>query len=263
MYSVKASFSSTGDLTATPPSSYCSSSLSPTKSLFFNDDTVDDYDDGQLDSSPQLCIYLSTEDPTETVFFTSSGQKLYKTKCFIKTYDARPTTASSTKTSYCTRVVRLYGKTARAVKEAKERRGLKNVEGLTVAEMEWLERTRSSRIRFGRAAGSSKHDVVDVRVDEFLKNTKGRGQSAMFASSEGKIYKWKAYKDYPVELVECEDGRRISHPLVTYHEAAEGDGGFAHLRVSTSVLPIIDQVIVSWVIMERERRVRLAALPRP
>ncbi|KAG8814355.1 hypothetical protein FRC17_001150 [Serendipita sp. 399] len=187
MYSLRQEFSSTGDLTATPPSASSSSVLhSPRNSLFFDDDYDDATEDETVDpssSSSHFCIYLTTDDPTETVFVTSNGQRLYKSKSFMKTYDARPCTATM-KTSYRTRVVRLYGKTARAVKEASERRrgsssSKKNAtsaaaEGLVVAEMEWLERTRSSRIRFGRGAGSSRHDAVDVRIDEFLKNTKGR-----------------------------------------------------------------------------------------
>lgn len=75
----------------------------------------------------------------------------------------------------------------------------------------------------------------------------------MFAAPDGHIYKWKADVDFPAELVECEDGRRISGRLVTFQNGSIY-GGMSSLRISTSVLHIIDHIIVSWVIMERERR---------
>jgi hypothetical protein len=75
----------------------------------------------------------------------------------------------------------------------------------------------------------------------------------MFAAPDGRIYKWKSDVDSPAELVECEAGYRISRPLVTFQSGLLHDGT-SSLRIATCVLPIIDHIVVSWVIMERERR---------
>jgi len=88
----------------------------------------------------------------------------------------------------------------------------------------------------------------------------------MFATPSGRTYKWKTDATYsqPAYLVECEGGRRVSGPLVTF-QCGPGEGGSMDsevvedgngplLRVATRLLPVIDQILVSWVIMERERR---------
>ncbi|CCA74768.1 hypothetical protein PIIN_08726 [Serendipita indica DSM 11827] len=229
--------------------------------------SLDSFDEPWFEPTDYFRIDISSEDPTNASFTTETGKTLYRTVSFQEPIGSRPSTASSMKPPHITRVSRLYGNTARAAREAasKRRGGAGNGSshattsaaaeiGLMVAEMEWLEKTRSSRIRFGRRLGSPKHDVVDVRIDEFLKNTKGRGQSTMFAAADGRIFKWKANGNAPVELIQCERGRRVSTPLVTYQEANPEEGTAACLHVSTSLLSMIDQVIVSWVIMERDRR---------
>lgn len=101
----------------------------------------------------------------------------------------------------------------------------------------------------------------------------------MFATPDGRTYKWKTDATYgqPAYLVECDGGRRVSGPLVTFHYGAGSgstgmetetgakglerdaceDGAVApssSLRVATRLLPVIDQILVSWVIMEKERR---------
>jgi hypothetical protein len=105
----------------------------------------------------------------------------------------------------------------------------------------------------------------------------------MFATPDGRTYKWKTDTNYsePAHLVECDGGNRVSGPLVTFHlgtgrvqggaaverERRDDAGVFGErvmrdemppssssLRVATRLLPVIDQILVSWVIMEKERR---------
>ena len=86
------------------------------------------------------------------------------------------------------------------------------------------------------------------------------GFSKMFATPDGRTYKWKTDTQFssPAELVECDAGRRVSGSLVTFQSGSQhGSGcaqGLGSLRIATRLLPIIDQIIVSWVIMEKERR---------
>lgn len=74
----------------------------------------------------------------------------------------------------------------------------------------------------------------------------------MFATADGRVYKWKADVGAPAYLIECEEGRRVSAPLVTFQEGKDGE--MSCLNISTCVLGIVDQIIVTWIIMERERR---------
>ncbi|PVF92849.1 hypothetical protein CPB86DRAFT_147247 [Serendipita vermifera] len=287
-------------------------------------------------SKPEsLTLYLTNDDPTNMTLYTLEGHKLYKVSSSIRHTISPPTTAQlvpspqtastvfdangSYVKSHITRVSRLYGSSARAARQAviaatpegTRRRAASNastgggctgsgdpinIDGLMVAEMEWMEKTRSSRIRFGVApsgsqklsspatspqsdtAGSYAAPVIDVRVDEFLKSTNGRSFSRMFATSDGKIYKWRteprpthpSYATVPdssshlsvptLQLVELHPSRHSSGPpLVTFRHGDESMNRPSSLHVSTSVLSIIDQIVVSWVIMERERRCIMAA----
>jgi hypothetical protein len=101
------------------------------------------------------------------------SNRSFRSEC---TLSPSSSTSSSSHTPLLTRVSRLYGNTARAIREAAIKRGddRSAEEGLFVAEMEWLSRTRSSRIRFGDGLAVNKQNAVDVRVDEFLKSTNGR-----------------------------------------------------------------------------------------
>jgi hypothetical protein len=311
-----------------------------------------------------LTLYLSNDDPVNTTLYTSDGHKLYQVSSSIRHTITPPTSQlpspknSSTifdsngtyAKSHITHVSRLYGNSARAARQAviatsagTRRRASSNastggigcdpinIDGLMIAEMEWMEKTRSSRIRFGVApSGSQKHcsaanpqsdtagnygaPLIDVRVDEFLKSTNGRyvspqsvfpsflplirislfygcmglityaiffriynrSFSRMFATSDGKIYKWRteprpiqsSYSNAPdshlsvptLQLVELHPSRQSSGPpLVTFRHGDASMNRPSSLRVSTSVLSIIDQIVVSWVIMERERRCIIAA----
>lgn len=248
------------------------------------------YDSRPSTPSEYLLIHLTNDDPTNALFLTSSGQTLFQSRTAYHRVRStchdnpnhklsRTSSVSSSEeedvTPLVTRVSRRYGKTARAVREAALMLGDKESaeEGLLIAEMEWLTRTQSSRIRFGDGLAVNKQNVVDVRVDEFLKSTNGRyvikpiwstyrlpaflssGFSKMFATPDGRTYKWKTDSQFsaPAELVECDEGRRVSGPLVVFQPGYQQDAK-STLRVATRLLPIIDQIIVTWVIMERERR---------
>ena len=87
-------------------------------------------------------LHLSTSDPLRAIFKGSDGRMLYSTSTNGRT----------------TVIRRLYGRSAQTTKLKQD--------GLILAEIEWMDRVRSSRIRF-------KGTDVDVRIDEFLKETRG------------------------------------------------------------------------------------------
>ncbi|KIM30068.1 hypothetical protein M408DRAFT_15688 [Serendipita vermifera MAFF 305830] len=264
-------------------SSSSSSHTSRASSPAYNHDT------SPSTSSQHLIIHLSSDDPTNTTFSTSAGQTLYQSRTAPhrvrsvlhddQHHMSRPPIPSRSSTCsdetiediigraiaapLVTRISRRYGRTARALREAARMLGDEEAaeEGLLITELEWLGRTESSRIRFGDGLAVNKQNAVDVRIDAFLKSTNGRGFSKMFATPDGRTYKWKTDTRFsmPAELVECDAGRRVSGSLVTFLPGCqdEDDDGKrpGTLRVSTRLLPVIDQIIVSWVIMERERRI--------
>jgi hypothetical protein len=127
----------------------------------------------------------------------------------------------------------------------------------------------------------------------------------MFATSDGRTYKWKAgCPGDSAELFECASGKRVSGLLASSNpttstssplptppptppiiltptptatppcSAPASAGGFGvpsislsepetrqegekpTLRVHTSVLDLVDQIVVTWVIMERDRSMR-------
>lgn len=154
--------------------------------------------------SQYLTIYLSNDDPTDALFVTASGQTLYQSRTApLRVYSPCPfsqnsfsneealspsssSSGSSSHTPLVTRVSRLYGTRARSVREAAIKRGDRESaeEGLLVAELEWLGRIRSSRIRFGDGLAVNKQNAVDVRVDEFLKSTNGRYASVSLPTTQ-------------------------------------------------------------------------------
>jgi hypothetical protein len=87
-------------------------------------------------------LHLSTANPHQALFKGPDGRTLF-----------------STSTDGCTTVIRrMYGRSARTTKQQKD--------GLILAEIEWMDRVRSSRIKF-------KNGDVDVRIDDYLKETRG------------------------------------------------------------------------------------------
>jgi hypothetical protein len=86
----------------------------------------------------------------------------------------------STSTDERTTVIRrLYGRSAQASTTSKQTQ-----DGLVLAEIEWMDRVRSSRIRF-------KGVDVDVRIDEYLKETRGgRSVLAPFRSHRPSHRSW-------------------------------------------------------------------------
>ena len=87
-------------------------------------------------------LHLSTPNPLNAVFRGSDGRALFSTST-----DGRTTI-----------IRRIYGRSAKTIKQQQD--------GLILAEVEWMDRVRSSRIRF-------KGVDVDVRIDEYLKETRG------------------------------------------------------------------------------------------
>lgn len=87
-------------------------------------------------------LHLSTPDPLQALLKGPDGRTLFSTST-----DGRTTV-----------IRRIYGRSAQASKQERD--------GLILAEIEWMDRVRSSRIRF-------KGVDVDVRIDEYLKETRG------------------------------------------------------------------------------------------
>lgn len=115
-------------------------------------------------TTEHISIFLTDDDVTNTLFVSSTGQHLYRAHSAGGFKCTQP---------HITQVTRLYGSAAHAAREEALRSGDAFCEGLLLAEMEWLRRTRASRIRFGGGARSKQY-AIDVRVDEYLKSTKGR-----------------------------------------------------------------------------------------
>ena len=241
-------------------------------------------------------LHLSTPNPLKAVFRGPDGRALFSTST-----DGRTTV-----------IRRIYGRSAKTIRQQQD--------GLVLAEIEWMDRVRSSRIRF-------KGVDVDVRIDEYLKETRGgrsvprfpntprlcigskcatnalfvcSGQSRMFATSDGRTYKWKAgCPGDSAELFECASGKRVSGllassnpsmstssplptppptppiilspaptaalqcsfevPSISLSEPEQRrEGEKPTLRVHTGVLNLIDQIVVTWIIMERDRSMRKA-----
>lgn len=86
-------------------------------------------------------LHLSAADPLRALFRGPDGRTLFSTST-----DGRTTV-----------IRRLYGRSAQTQHKQ---------DGLVLAEIEWTDRVRSSRIRFKGAD-------VDVRIDEYLKETRG------------------------------------------------------------------------------------------
>lgn len=126
------------------------------------------------DASEYITIYLTEDDPTNTTFISSSGKQLYQTSSTGGSKSSHKTSDTSTQRPHTTRVSRLYGKAARAATTEHASLEAGTAHGLTLAEMEWLKRTKASRVRFSSGSVPSKQYIVDLRVDEFLKSTKGR-----------------------------------------------------------------------------------------
>ena len=87
-------------------------------------------------------LHLSAPDPLQALFKGPDGRTLFSTSTNGRT----------------TVIRRLYGRSAQTTKRKQD--------GLVLAEIEWTDRVRSSRIRF-------KGVDVDVRIDEYLKETRG------------------------------------------------------------------------------------------
>ena len=87
-------------------------------------------------------LHLSTPNPLKAVFRGPDGRALFSTST-----DGRTTV-----------IRRIYGRSAKTIRQQQD--------GLVLAEIEWMDRVRSSRIRF-------KGVDVDVRIDEYLKETRG------------------------------------------------------------------------------------------
>jgi hypothetical protein len=97
-------------------------------------------------------LHLSRPDPLQSLFKGPDGRTLFSTSTNGRT----------------TVIRRLYGRSAQNSKQ--------NQGGLVLAEIEWMDRVRSSRIRFKGAD-------VDVRIDEYLKETRGgRSVPVLFRS---------------------------------------------------------------------------------
>ena len=86
-------------------------------------------------------LHLSTPNPLQALFRGPDGRALFST-----TTNGRTTV-----------IRRIYGRSAKTIKQQQA--------GLVLAEIEWMDRVRSSRIRF-------KGVDVDVRIDEYLKETR-------------------------------------------------------------------------------------------
>jgi hypothetical protein len=97
-------------------------------------------------------LHLSAPDPLQALFRGPNGRAL-----FSSTTDGRTTV-----------IRRLYGRSAQSTRQKQD--------GLILAEIEWMRRVRGSRIRF-------KGVDVDVRIDEFLKETRG-GRSVPLSSPQ-------------------------------------------------------------------------------
>ena len=96
-------------------------------------------------------LHLSASDPLQALFKGPDGRTLFSTST-----DGRTTV-----------IRRLYGRSAQTSKQKQS--------GLILAEIEWTDRVRSSRIRF-------KGVDLDVRIDEYLKETRG-GRLVVVVSS--------------------------------------------------------------------------------
>ena len=96
-------------------------------------------------------LHLSASDPLQALFKGPDGRTLFSTST-----DGRTTV-----------IRRLYGRSAQTSKQKQD--------GLILAEIEWTDRVRSSRIRF-------KGVDLDVRIDEYLKETRG-GRLVVVVSS--------------------------------------------------------------------------------
>jgi hypothetical protein len=122
------------------------------------------------DALEYITLYLANDDPINTAFVSSSGKRLYQVSSVGGSSSSSKTPDPGNQRPHITRVSRLYGRAA--MKATLSDDGFAH--GLTLAEMEWLKRTKASRIRFCSGSVPSKQYTVDLRVDEFLKSTKSR-----------------------------------------------------------------------------------------
>lgn len=134
---------------------------------------------GFEDSCETISLFLTRDDPNETVFVAGNGRLLYKST-------STKASEADERKPHTTKVCRLYGRTAQEASSRAVQLGQNPDDGLIIAEMEWLKRIGSSRIRFGNE--TNQQHVVDVRIDEFLKSTSGGFVHSFHLGAEPGLY---------------------------------------------------------------------------